>query len=313
MAVRRDGRVWLADSASLQLRAANGAVLREVPHAAGEVRHMIEHADGSLWLAAQAGLFRLAPGAPAPQPVRTAEGEVLRQQTFMLAVRADGNVWVGSVGGLFLAAADGSSVRPVRFVEGAGLANPIVIGLLIDRSGRLWLDTAVTGLHREVRRVGELIQLDTVSLRHGTAGHPFGANLLEDGRGRIWTHMSMYDPGADRLVALSAADGAALGTGWFGAFTATSDGSAALRQQPRHPRGGCARLRAARGTAATGRGRVAHQRRAADGRPAAARPCAGLARPLHHRPGRARLRGRAAHTLPLQAGRLRCAMERRQY
>ncbi|HLL20208.1 MAG TPA: diguanylate cyclase, partial [Rubrivivax sp.] len=224
MAVRRDGRVWLADSASLQLRAANGTLLREVAHAAGEVWQMMEHADGSVWLTSKVGLFRLAPGAPEPQPLRGPEGQVLRQQMFMLAARPDGAVWASSVGGLFLAAGDGSSVRPVGFVEGAGLANPIVIGLLIDRSGRLWLDTAVTGLHREVGRVGDLLKLDQVSLRHGVAGHPFGANLLEDARGRIWTHMSMYDPGGDRLVALTAADGAALGTGWFGAYAATPDG-----------------------------------------------------------------------------------------
>jgi hypothetical protein len=37
---------------------------------------------------------------------------------------------------------------------------------------------------------------------------PFGVNLLEDRRGRIWTHMYVYDPADDSLTELTAADGA---------------------------------------------------------------------------------------------------------
>jgi diguanylate cyclase (GGDEF)-like protein len=65
---------------------------------------------------------------------------------------------------------------------------------------------------------------DRISERHGIVNRPFGANLLADGRGRIWTQIQVYDPSTDRLIALSAVDGADLGTGWFGSYAQTADG-----------------------------------------------------------------------------------------
>jgi diguanylate cyclase (GGDEF)-like protein len=55
-------------------------------------------------------------------------------------------------------------------------------------------------------------------------GKPYGANLLADRQGRIWTQTGVYDPKADRLFELSAGDGADLGTGWFLSYAPTQDG-----------------------------------------------------------------------------------------
>jgi hypothetical protein len=62
---------------------------------------------------------------------------------------------------------------------------------------------------------GQRATFEGISERHGIVNRPFGGNLLEDGRGRIWTQMYVYDPATDRLDELTAADGADLGTGWF--------------------------------------------------------------------------------------------------
>lgn len=65
---------------------------------------------------------------------------------------------------------------------------------------------------------------DRISERHGQIGKPFGANLLEDGRGRIWSQMNVYDPARDRLLELTHSDGAYLGTGWFFSYAKKSNG-----------------------------------------------------------------------------------------
>jgi hypothetical protein len=71
---------------------------------------------------------------------------------------------------------------------------------------------------------GQRATFEGISARHGIVNRPFGGNLLEDRRGRIWTQMYVYDPAADRLDELTAADGADLGTGWFQAHAQTADG-----------------------------------------------------------------------------------------
>ena len=87
-----------------------------------------------------------------------------------------------------------------------------------------WVDIAVTGLHRMIGWDGQQATFDRVSERHGIVRRPFGGNLLEDRRGRIWTQMYVYDPATDRLDELTAADGADLGIGWFLSRAKTADG-----------------------------------------------------------------------------------------
>jgi diguanylate cyclase (GGDEF)-like protein len=96
--------------------------------------------------------------------------------------------------------------------------------LLFDRQHRLWIDTAVAGLHRMSSWDGRLASFDRISQRHGRLGQPFGANLLQDARGRIWSQMHVYDPALDRLDELTPTDGVAFGTGWFYAYAKTGDG-----------------------------------------------------------------------------------------
>lgn len=101
----------------------------------------------------------------------------------------DGSLWAGGLNGLFRVAPGTQDLQAVTAVDGQGLGSPVVIGLLFDRRGGLWLDTAVAGLHRMTASDGQSARFDRISERHGIVNRPFGSNLLEDARGRIWTHM----------------------------------------------------------------------------------------------------------------------------
>jgi diguanylate cyclase (GGDEF)-like protein len=48
--------------------------------------------------------------------------------------------------------------------------------------------------------------------------------MMEDTRGRIWTHQFVYDARADRLTTLTVADGVDFGTGWYRAHARAADG-----------------------------------------------------------------------------------------
>lgn len=224
MAQARDGTVWLGADSVLYHFGRGYRQLRTLPHGGGMARRLLASTDGSLWVATQDGVFRLPPGTAEVVRVSQQGGQPLRADINALAEATDGSVWVGSGKGLFRVAAGGDEMQPVETQVGAGLGTPSVIGLLFDHQQTLWVDTAVTGLHRMSRWDGQPVTFERISERHGIVSRPFGGNLLEDGRGRIWTQMYVYDPATDRLDELTAADGADLGIGWFLSRAKTADG-----------------------------------------------------------------------------------------
>ncbi|MEF8723025.1 MAG: two-component regulator propeller domain-containing protein [Candidatus Accumulibacter delftensis] len=224
MAQAGDGSVWLGADSMLYQFGQDHRQLQTLPHAGGLVRRLLAARDGSLWVATQDGVFRWRPGSAEVVRISQPQGQALRADINALAEASDGSVWVGSGKGLFRVAAGGDELLPVEAPAGAGLGNPSVIGLLFDSQQTLWVDTAVSGLHRMRSWDGRQAVFERVSERHGIVGRPFGGNLQEDARGRIWTQMYVYDPASDRLDELTAADGADLGTGWFLSRAKTLDG-----------------------------------------------------------------------------------------
>ena len=218
-----DGSVWLGCDSLLQQFSRDGRPLRSLAHGGGRTNRLLAAHDGTLWIATQEGLYRLESGMAAPQRVALAGGAPLVGEVFALAERPEGGLWVGSVHGLYRLDRGGSELEAVRSSAGHGLGQPSVIGLLVDSRHRLWLDTG-NGLHRLAGMEGGEARFDRISERHGVTGRPFGVNLLEDGRGRIWTQMYVYDPASDLLYELTPADGADLGTGWFLSYSKTLDG-----------------------------------------------------------------------------------------
>lgn len=223
--------------------------------------------DGVLWLGTELGLYRRAPGDARPLRVSAPEfieGKMIRR----LWPGQQGELWIGTGDGLFLrdaegrmqrlATADGArvggAINALQFDDsGAWLGgasglfridierrvlHPVaseldgrpvrndVLGLVLDRSGQLWVDAA--GLARLDNFDGITARLRSISARHGFEGVAFGANLLDDARGRIWSQRFMYDPSADRLFPLGPREGALAGAGWFRAYTRLADGRLAF-------------------------------------------------------------------------------------
>ncbi|MBH9552238.1 ligand-binding sensor domain-containing diguanylate cyclase [Inhella gelatinilytica] len=219
------GQVWVAaDDKVVQFDAASRRFQRVFALGKGRVRIMRGGADGSVWAGTQDGVYRRRPGQEAFERLRLGEGEVLKGDINALAESGDGQMWVGGEGGLFQWAPGERFLRKVVAEPGAELEDPTVLGLLVDSRQHLWIDTSA-GLHRLVEWSGEKARFESYSQQQqGLNGQSFGANLLEDGRGRIWTHRGMFDPADHRVVELSAADGVDIGTGWFRSYVGLQDG-----------------------------------------------------------------------------------------
>ncbi len=231
LAQQADGIVWAAAGDALYRFNRAGQRLptqRPLTHPGGQARRLLAARDGSLWIATYDGVYRLAAGAAKPVRLQARDaagaGVAVDGMIHALAEAPDGAVWVGTAMGLFRHDAGNADLRRVPAAAGRGLAGPVVIGLLFDRQGSLWADTAVAGLHRMTAWDGAQASFDRISERHGSIGKPFGANLLEDGRGRIWTQLNVYDPATDRLDEIGAADGVRIGMPWFSSYAQLPDG-----------------------------------------------------------------------------------------
>ncbi|RZS56901.1 ligand-binding sensor domain-containing diguanylate cyclase [Sphaerotilus mobilis] len=212
------GSTWLATGTRLILLDAAGQVRRSVVHGAGLVHALRVGPGGTLWVGAQGGLHRLDADATALAAVLRSDGVPLGGDVYVLAEAPDRSLWVGGLQGLHQVQPGGARLLPVLAAEGHGLGSPVVIDLLFDAQGVLWVDTAVAGLHRMTEGPDGpdgRARFDRVSQRLGIVGKPFGSNLLQDRRGRIWTHLHVHDPQADRIDTLTAVDGVRIGNGRF--------------------------------------------------------------------------------------------------
>jgi diguanylate cyclase (GGDEF)-like protein len=230
LAQTADGSVWVAaDGVLLQFDPGADAraaprLRRRVDAGPAGVFRIVATADGLLWLCGFDGLYRLRPGEAAPQRLLQADGSPFLAEVPVAVAGPEGDLWVGTVLGLFRVPAGDDRLHPVQADPAAAPAHPVVTGLLWDRAGTLWMDTAVAGLHRLLSWDGQRARFDRVSERHGVLGRPFGVNLMADAQGRLWTHLHVYDPALDRLDMLTAADVQHLGTGWFHSHAALPDG-----------------------------------------------------------------------------------------
>lgn len=224
MAQTRDGAVWVGADSGLYEFNRQHQQQRILPISAGLTRRLLGSSDGSLWVGTQDGLYLLRPGAAVLQRVGLQGGGVLGSDINAIAEAADRSLWVGTEKGLFRIEPGAAELHQVAVRSGAGLSNPSIVGLLIDSKQQLWVDTAVAGLHRLASWDGREAAFERISERYGFVGRPFGANLLEDARGRIWSQQFVYDPAGDRYDELTPADGVDFGTGWFRSYAKTADG-----------------------------------------------------------------------------------------
>jgi ligand-binding sensor domain-containing protein/signal transduction histidine kinase len=222
LAETRGGQVWLGSRNGLWTFDDARQRFRAIAGGGQSVRRLLAATDDRLWVGTGNGLYRAEPGA-AVVPVTLADGEPLTGDVNALAETADGALWVGGVRGLYRIPAGGIAAEPVRSPSGHAPGHPSVLGLLVDRDGVLWLDTA-EGLHRLRGWRDGLAEFEAVSVALGIAGSDFGANLLQDAGGRIWSHRRVYDPADGSLHELTRTDGVDFGTGWFRAYARGHDG-----------------------------------------------------------------------------------------
>lgn len=226
-AMARDaaGGLWMTGGGRAWHFTPEGRVQGQWDTGAGRALVLRVGPDGTLWLGADRGLLRLRPGAAAFEPVTDRDGKPLTEEVFAMTSDGEGGWWVGGRAGLFRLVAGEDVLTRAEAAPGHELGFPLVLGLLLDRSGQLWVDTPVAGLHRleGIDAQGRL-RFERISVKHGIVGRPFGANLHEDERGRLWSQAFVYDPVADRLDELGPADGVQIGTPWFGADARLPDG-----------------------------------------------------------------------------------------
>jgi len=228
LAQTAQGELWLARGQVLQRFSATRQPLGQWQLAGGAVRRLLPAPDGPLFIGTNNGLYRLDLRDPDPQPQPVPGPQpgqaVLRGPVTGLALGRDGVLWVGGAAGLFRLAPGAAQVQPVLSAPGQGLASVVVLDVLVDARQQLWVDCAVSGLHRLVAWDGPQARFDRISVRHGVLNRPFGANLVDDAQGRIWTQQYVYNPALDQLHELGPADGKEMGMGWFHSHARTNQG-----------------------------------------------------------------------------------------
>ena len=218
-----DGTVWVGSDSGLYQMSTDRRVLRVHSLGAGRARRMLATGDGAVWIATQDGLHRYDPAADTVTRVAAEGARAVKGDVNALVQANDGRLWVGTESGLYTVAPGSVVLQAVEPAAGEGPAHAAVLGLLLDRQQRLWIDTPA-GLHRLLTWDGKTARYEHTARRYGLPTQSMGANLLEDSRGRLWTHLGVFDPASGRLHGLTAADGADIGTGWFRAYAQLDDG-----------------------------------------------------------------------------------------
>lgn len=229
MAQAADGAVWVGTLADLHRFDPQTQRFRRYPTAQGlsgnTARRLLPGLSGDLWIGSNAGLMRWSQADDQIRSIPDRQGARDSTDINALAQAADGRLWVGAASGLYTVEPGGETLDEVR---GAGesdrhLLHATVVGLLIDSRQQLWIDTN-NGLLQLRQFSFDGAQVQRVAQIPGQPVEPFGANLLEDAQGRIWTHHHLYDPATESVHELTRADGAVLGTGWYRSYTATRAG-----------------------------------------------------------------------------------------
>ncbi|MBW8845513.1 MAG: diguanylate cyclase [Burkholderiales bacterium] len=217
----KDGSVWVAVDTQM-LRFDTQGHWKETLRSGNAVpRRFHPTEDGALWIATLDGVMRWTPEHPQMRAIPTAGLVGGTGEVNAFASLPDGSLWAGGAAGLFRVAKPGAEEPVAEWVEPKGLTGQTVLGMAVDQAGRLWVDTG-TGLHRMIDSDGKHARFEAVGA--SDVGGAFGANLLFDKHGRIWSQRNMYDPRSGERRELGAADGADLGTGWFRSYAKLDDG-----------------------------------------------------------------------------------------
>lgn len=214
--------LWIGSDAGLLRRDEATAEITRFEFPYGGVRRLLA-TDDSVWVASEDGLLHLASGAKELTRLLDDHGQLVRRSVNALALDSKGDLWLGGEFGLGRVPKGAMAIERVAADHPARSGNPDVIGLMVDAEDAVWLDTP-SGLYRLHPPSNGSRRLEAISADYGQPGQPFGANLLMDGRGRIWSPDHFFDPATHQLAALGKADGVDIGTPWFRAHAPMRDG-----------------------------------------------------------------------------------------
>lgn len=194
-----------------------------------QIRSMYASKRGDLWVGTTLGLARWNKKEKPPgkqfKVFASDSGVPMNSYVTAFAEQSDGVLWIGSESGLWVYQPNTGSLRQIQHENDApdSLSSNEVNGLLIDHAGNLWVDTA-RGLDRLISWDDKQARFQHISEQLGRPGLYFGANLLEDKLGRIWTQWFLYDPSKNLLSDLAKGMGLDLGTAWVNSALKTRDG-----------------------------------------------------------------------------------------
>ena len=190
-----------------------------------QIRSMYVSRRNELWVGTTLGLAKWKADWEKFTTFSSNQANPMNSYVTSFAEEMDGKLWIGSESGLWLFDPGKTSLQQIQHdpKDGESLSSNEVNGVLVDSQGQLWIDTA-QGLDRLVSFDGKRAKFTHISAQLGRPGLYFGANLMEDRRGRIWTQWHVYDPKLNHLNELSKVYGIDLGTAWVGASLKTKDG-----------------------------------------------------------------------------------------
>ena len=217
-----DGGIWVGTFDAGVLRVRAGAVTHLAGDGAGAPRRVntiLRDRGGTLWLAAENGLFHMAGTRAVPVPL---PGGRPIAQASALHEDAEGNLWVGSrQGGLF-------RLRPTAVAtvtRAGGLPHDLVSAITGDGAGGVWIATHGGVAHRTARGTelftqarGALADNITRDLVRGRGGEMWVATnggLTRIRGGRATTFGARDGLPDDRVRALAEARD---GTLWVGTY-----------------------------------------------------------------------------------------------
>ncbi|HEY0014684.1 MAG TPA: two-component regulator propeller domain-containing protein [Longimicrobium sp.] len=227
----RDGTVWVGTFDPGVTRLRGGTVTRVAADGAGAPRRVntiLRDREGTLWLAAENGLFHMAGGRavhvplPGGQPI--AQASTLHQDT-------EGNLWVGSrQGGLF-------RLRPTAVAtvtRADGLPHDLVSAIAGDGAGGVWIATHGGVAHRTASgtrlfthaggALADDVARDLVPGRGGDLWVATNGGLTRIRNGQAVTFGARDGLPDDRVRALSQAPDGSLWVGTYNGLAHLRDG-----------------------------------------------------------------------------------------
>ena len=222
LAQASDRALWIGSDAGLTRYDLVTRTQTEHAIGPGRPRRLLADPSGGLWLATQDGVFHISDATHAPERVTSLSGAALDGDVNGLAFAQGGALWIGGDLGLSRLTPGEMQARWIELLRDDQPFQPDVLGLYVDARDQLWFDTP-SGLFRLESQDSTHGRAVAMSPARG-AVEPFGANLLSDAQGRLWSMRHLYDPVSGRFVTLGTDDGIDSGSGWFRAYAKMHDG-----------------------------------------------------------------------------------------